>query len=142
MDFIRTHKLQDRCYFHVSDEPSKEHIPAYLYAKKLLESQIDGLPIMDALSDYEFYEQGLVGVPVCSNDHIRPFLETMCRACGPITAAASFVRCQNRFFCMPSQKEPYSGRAAFINIRSTDFCNGDLTSGIPCFPVIPSIPIV
>ena len=56
-------------------KPSKEHIPAYLYAKKLLESQIDGLPIMDALSDYEFYEQGLVGVPVCSNDHIRPFLE-------------------------------------------------------------------
>lgn len=109
MDFIRTHKLQDRCYFHVSDEPSKEHIPAYLYAKKLLESQIDGLPIMDALSDYEFYEQGLVGVPVCSNDHIRPFLENHVPGLWTYYCCGQFREVSNRFFCMPSQRNRILG---------------------------------
>ena len=33
MEFIDGHQLRGRCYFHVSDEPSRRHIPAYLYAK-------------------------------------------------------------------------------------------------------------
>lgn len=109
MDFIRSHQLQERCYFHVSDEPNKEHIPAYLYAKSLLESQIDGLPIMDALSDYEFYEQGLVGIPVCSNNHIEPFLAHKVPGLWTYYCCGQYREVANRFFCMPSQRNRILG---------------------------------
>ena len=75
MEFIRKHRLEKRCYFHISDEPHKEHLPTYLAAKQMVQKHIGDLPIMDALSDYEYYEQGVVDLPICCNDHIEPFLE-------------------------------------------------------------------
>ena len=118
MEFIDGHQLRGRCYFHVSDEPSRQHIPAYLYAKKLLESQIDGLPIMDALSDYEFYAQGLVGVPVCSNNHIEPFLENKVPGLWTYYCCVQYQEVSNRFFCMPSQRNRILGIQLYkFNIR-------------------------
>lgn len=133
MEFIDGHQLRGRCYFHVSDEPSRQHIPAYLYAKKLLESQIDGLPIMDALSDYEFYAQGLVGVPVCSNNHIEPFLENKVPGLWTYYCCGQYQEVSNRFFCMPSQRNRILGIQLYkFNIRG--FCSGALISGCIRFP--------
>ena len=67
--------IKDRCWFHISDEPHPEHIENYSYAKELIVPLIDGCTTMDALSDYNFYERGLVQIPVTKNDHIEPFLE-------------------------------------------------------------------
>lgn len=40
-----------------------------------LKPLIEGYPMLDALSNYEFYEQGLVDRPVAATNHIEPFLE-------------------------------------------------------------------
>ena len=66
--------IKERCWFHISDEPHAEHIENYSYAKELIVPLIDGCTTIDALSDYDFYERGLVQIPVTKNDHIEPFL--------------------------------------------------------------------
>ena len=72
--FFREQHLEGHVYFHVSDEPSKEHLGQYEKLSRLIHRLTEGFPKMDALSDYSFYEKGLVDIPVCATNHIGPFL--------------------------------------------------------------------
>ena len=64
-----------RCFFHISDEPQIQHLESYTKAKSAIADLLDGYIIMDALSDYDFWTQGIVSTPIPSNDHIKPFIE-------------------------------------------------------------------
>lgn len=109
LHFIHTHGLETRCFFHVSDEPSKEQLPDYLYAKKLLQSHTKNLPVMDAISDIDFYEQGIIRVPVCTTDHIEPFLDHHVPHLWAYYCCAQYKDVANRFFCMPSARNRILG---------------------------------
>ena len=74
IQWLKQEGIKDRTWFHISDEPHAEHIENYQYARDLIVPLIDGCTTMDALSDYDFYERGLVQIPVTKNDHIEPFL--------------------------------------------------------------------
>ena len=65
----------DRCYFHISDEPSEKHLVNYRKASEVLRPLLKGFPIMDALSHYELYETGLVDLPVCGANALEEFAE-------------------------------------------------------------------
>ena len=73
--WLKEKGIKDKTWFHISDEPHAEHIENYQYAKELIVPLIDGCTTIDALSDYDFYERGLVEIPVTKNDRIEPFLE-------------------------------------------------------------------
>lgn len=75
--------IEKETYFHVSDEPSMEQIDSYRDAKKAVEKDLEGYGMFDALSDYGFYEQGLVQQPVCGLNHIAPFLKARAEGKGP-----------------------------------------------------------
>ncbi len=64
-----------RCFFHISDEPNEKHVESYTAAKHAVADLLEGYPVMDALSRFEFYERGIVEHPIPSTDHIKPFLE-------------------------------------------------------------------
>ena len=64
-----------RCFFHISDEPQIQHLESYTKAKSVVADLLEGYVIMDALSDYDFWTQGIVDTPIPCNDHIKPFLE-------------------------------------------------------------------
>lgn len=55
--------------------PSMEQINSYRDAKKAVEKDLEGYGMFDALSDYGFYEQGLVQQPVCGLKPHRAFPE-------------------------------------------------------------------
>lgn len=109
MHFISRHQLEERCYFHISDEPHKEHLPQYLAAKQMVQKHIGSLPIMDALSDYEYYEQGVVELPVCCTDHIEPFLANQVPNLWIYYCCGQTRQVSNRFFCMPSLRNRILG---------------------------------
>ena len=70
-----------RTCFHISDEPSLEAIDSYRSAAEIIRPLIGDCRTLDALSDYAFYEKGLVECPATSIDHIiRSFSITMCRS--------------------------------------------------------------
>ena len=109
LSYIKEHQLENRCYFHISDEPSREHLTSYQNARDLIVSCLDGLPIMDALSDYEFYESGLVTMPICSNNHIQPFLDHSVPGLWTYYCTSQHQKVSNRFFSMPSSRNRIIG---------------------------------
>ncbi len=66
--------LDKKCFFHVSDEPSLNNLEQYKKCKELIAPYLEGYPIIDALSKFEFYEMGILKKPAPSTRHLEPFL--------------------------------------------------------------------
>lgn len=93
-----------RCYFHVSDEPSTDHIESYQGAKGAISDLLEGYTIMDALSNFEFYSQGVVETPIPSNDHITPFLNAKVEGLWTYYCSSQWKDVSNRLIAMPSYR--------------------------------------
>lgn len=108
LKFFRAKGLGKKIFFSVSDEPSLENIESYAYASKLMKSVLDGVPTIDALSNFEFFKRGLVENPVPANNHIEPFV-------GQVKELYTYVCCgqwdrvPNRFIAMPSARNRIFG---------------------------------
>lgn len=100
--FIKQNGLESQCFFHVSDEPHLDQIESYQNASNILRAYIKEYPVIDALSDYTFYEKGLVQTPIPSNDHIDAFLENGVENLWTYHCCAQYKKVANRFFNMPS----------------------------------------
>ncbi len=100
-------------YFHISDEPGIKHKEDYAKAKNQVADLLGECNLIDALSDYEFYENGLVELPVPSNDHIEPFAKNIenlwtyyCIAQGNLVP--------NRFIAQPSYRNRIMGVLLYL----------------------------
>lgn len=107
--FFQSMDLRDRLLFHISDEPGKDHLERYRKNKELVEGLIGGLPIIDALSDPEFYDLGLVKRPVAATNHIEPFLKRQVRSLWAYNCCAQNAKVGNRFLSMPSYRNRILG---------------------------------
>lgn len=107
--FIRENGLEERSYFHVSDEPGEQHIPTYESASSWLRQFVGEFPMMDALSSYEFYERGLVKKPIPASNHIEHFLEHEVPDLWTYYCCSQYKDVSNRFLCMPSERNRILG---------------------------------
>ncbi len=71
--FARGIGVWEQMVFHVSDEPSAAHEAHYRAAVEGVRPYLEGCVIADALSDYRYYESGLVSTPIASLDHVGAF---------------------------------------------------------------------
>ena len=74
LDYMRARGDDKRCYFHISDEPPLEHLETYTRAKRSIGDLLEGYVVMDALSNYEFYESGIVKKPIVLLNHLDDFI--------------------------------------------------------------------
>ncbi len=95
---------KDQVYFHISDEPGADSLEQYLACRKQAEDLIEGYPIMDALSDFAFYRQGVCPRPVVATDHVEPFLENRVENLWVYYCCGQGYRVSNRFMAMPSAR--------------------------------------
>ena len=109
VSFIDENGLRDRCYFHISDEPAMKHLKNYKRRAKLISEVFSGMKVIDALSEYEFYESGAVKLPVPCEDHIEDFV-------GNVPELWTYYCCgqdknynPNRFVAMPSMRNRILG---------------------------------
>ena len=72
---FKSRGLDKNCFFHVSDEPKLEQLEHYKKCKALIEPYLQGYPIIDALSYFEFYSMGVLDKPVPHTRGIMPFVE-------------------------------------------------------------------
>lgn len=93
-----------RCYFHISDEPHKEHLVQYTKLCNMIKPLLEGYPIIDALSDYDFYANGITTCPVPPNDRMDRFLENQVPNLWTYYCCTECVDVSNRFFAMPSSR--------------------------------------
>lgn len=101
--------IENRIFMHVSDEPSMKDIENYRNASKLLHALFPSYRFIDALSDIEFYKQGLCETPIpCENnaDEFFPVVKSFWTyyCCGQ---SNEFL--PNRFFSMPSLRNRILG---------------------------------
>lgn len=92
--------IDKKCYFHVSDEPSVEHLDNYMRAKNIIAPYLKGFKIIDALSNVDFYDNGTVAIPVPASDHITPFLERDIKERWTYYCCGQGIGCSNRFMAM------------------------------------------
>lgn len=90
-----------RCYFHISDEPSKSQQESYRAAKASVADLLLGYPIMDALSNFEYYQNGLVEMPIPCTSHIEPFIEAGVPDLWTYYCCVQGIDVSNRFIAMP-----------------------------------------
>ena len=111
-----------------------------------MEKDLEGYGMFDTLSDYGFYEQGLVQQPVCGLNRIAPFLKAKAVK-GPeklwgYYRAGQPEKVTNRFIVQPG----YHTRE-FLGLRCTNMswpvsCSGatptTTTQPFLCTPLIPT----
>ncbi|ALC91502.1 hypothetical protein AM500_18205 [Bacillus sp. FJAT-18017] len=107
--YIKSRGLEECVYFHVSDEPSLEHLESYSKASQLINQYVNEYPVIDALSDFQFYEKGLVKNPIPSNDHIDPFIMNEVPNLWTYYCCLQTKDVSNRFFNFPSSRNRIIG---------------------------------
>ena len=71
---LKANGIAENAYFHISDEPDIKSLDSYTRAANIIKPLIKNSKTFDALSNYEFYQNGLVEGPVTSVSHIADFL--------------------------------------------------------------------
>ena len=113
LDFLKARGDDKRCFFHISDEPNIDHLEQYMKSKNSILDLLEGYVIMDALSNVDFYREGIIKNPIPCNNHIDPFLEAFAEegreglwtyyCCGQNRHVS------NRFFGSPGARTRYIG---------------------------------
>ncbi|MBE7019157.1 MAG: DUF4091 domain-containing protein [Ruminococcaceae bacterium] len=113
--FLKAKGVQDKVYFHVSDEPflSLGHLETYKYAKELIAPYTEGFKMLDALSDIDFYKEGLINTPVPASDHIEKFLKEDIKNRWVYYCSAQAKDVSNRFLSQPSPRNRIMGTQMF-----------------------------
>lgn len=105
---------KEHVFFHISDEPVADDIEDYAAAKELVSELLADWNVIDALSDYTFYEKGLVRKPVVSNDHIQTFVDHEVSGLWTYYCCGQDHKVPNRFFAMPSARNRIMGVLMYL----------------------------
>ena len=109
VEFLKSEKIDNRCYFHISDEPHLDHIEAYNYAKAIIKPLIGSIKTIDALSNEDFYESGAVEIPVPKITKIHDFLKLDTAEKWVYYCCSHGEKVSNRFLAMPSSRTRIAG---------------------------------
>lgn len=107
-EYLTQKGVADKVYFHVSDEPFAGVIGHYKKASAIVKENFGEFKIIDALSDYKFYEKGLTQLPIPANDHVSRFIGKVDEL-WTYYCSAQVDKVANRFFAMPSQRSRVLG---------------------------------
>lgn len=102
--------------FHISDEPfaALGHSKSYLAAKQVLAGLLDNYIIMDALSDYSLYEQGISQHPIPATGSFQEFYEKGFADPWVYYCGAQGTGLPNRFMAMPSARTRIMGILMYV----------------------------
>ena len=111
-DFLAHMKARgddSRCIFHISDEPNRDNLEQYMKSRSVVADLLEGYTVMDALSNFEFWEKGAVKTPVVANNHIRPFINAGVPDLWTYYCCGQSVGVSNRFMAMPGARTRFIG---------------------------------
>lgn len=108
-EFLEGRGLKDKIFVHVSDEPNEKQLKSYTFASKMINSLFDGYKIIDTLSEYKYYENGLVNRPIVATNRIEPFIGKAPELWAYYCTGQDSNYLSNRFFAMPSQRNRVLG---------------------------------
>ncbi|MCL2425396.1 MAG: DUF4091 domain-containing protein [Oscillospiraceae bacterium] len=101
--------ISENTIFHISDEPTSENLENYMAARKIVEEILSGFRVVDALSDYAFYEKGVVPLPIPAVSDIEPFIEANVPELWCYFCCSQSSGVPNHFFMHPSYRNRILG---------------------------------
>lgn len=104
----------DNTYFHISDEPHESQKVTYAAAKEVVNELLKGCKIIDALSSYKLYQEGIIEKPVPCNDYIQPFIDDKVPNLWTYYCCAQSIDVSNRFMSMPSARNRILGVQLYL----------------------------
>lgn len=107
-------KILDCTYFHISDEPHGEQIATYRAAKESVWPYLSDCHVMDALSSFEFYREGVVEHPIVCNDCLEPFLEAGTEGLWTYYCCVQGYEVSNQFMAMPPARNRILGVQLYL----------------------------
>ena len=108
---LEEENIKDVTFFHISDEPQLANFERYKYACDLVKPLIGDCKILEAISNYEFYEKGLIDIPaVCSMPfYLEGFLENKTENMFVYHSNMCSIKVPNRFLAMPLHRNRVLG---------------------------------
>jgi len=107
--FLEKKGIKDKCFFHISDEPSMEHLKTYKKRSALIAEIFPGFKVIDALSDFAFYETGAVKQPIPCEADIEDFAGKVPELWTYYCCGQGYDNLPNRFIAMPSVRNRILG---------------------------------
>ena len=110
-----------RCIFHILDEPDLPNLEQFRAAKAMVADLLEGYRIVDALSDFEFYQLGILAHPVPVTSSADAFLEAEVPDLWVYYACNQLVGYSNCYAAMPSWRTRSLGMQLFKYPNITGF---------------------
>ncbi len=114
LEVVKAHGLEKHIFFHVSDEPSLAQLESYRAGATLLRSLIGDIPVIDAISNIDFYDTGAITIPIPANDHLEAFHQRKIPDLFTYFCVAQWNKVPNRFLAMPSARNRIMGLMLYL----------------------------
>ena len=102
----------ENVWYHVSDEPEREHLESYRAAREVVADMLEGAQVIDALGDPDFHK--LVDTPVVATDQIPRFRERGIEPAWVYYCVAQDVSVANRFIAQRPNRHRMLGFQLYI----------------------------
>lgn len=107
--FLKVEGLLEHCFFHVSDEPKACDEEQYRKEKSILLTYVQDTQIIDALSDYDFYDKGIVTTPIVACNYLQPFFDQGVEGLWTYYCMSQRKKVPNRFMALPGYRNRILG---------------------------------
>ena len=143
--FLRHMKARgddQRCIFHILDEPDLETMEQFRAVKDSVSDLLEGYTVVDALSDFEFYQKGILTHPVPTTSSADAFIEAEVPDLWVYYACNQLIGYSNCYAAMPSWRTRSLGMQLFRYPNITGFLHwgynyyNNRCSGDPINPFI------
>ncbi|MBR5442503.1 MAG: DUF4091 domain-containing protein [Clostridia bacterium] len=101
--------IKERCWVHVSDEPNEKQIEQYTRAADIVKKYFSDFNSLDALSDIEYFRNGLIKTPVCAEDEADIFRAEVKDFWTYYCCSQTKKNLPNRMFAQPSARNRVLG---------------------------------
>ena len=112
--FIKQENIEEKVFFHISDEPGDKHFDSYSKAMNSVKELLQDFPIIDALSNLDFYQKNIVKIPIPCANKLDEFIEAGLKKPWTYYYCGSWDAVPNRFFTMPLARIRIIGVIAYI----------------------------
>ena len=106
--------IKKDCFWHITDEPSEQALPLYERLTKIVQGLVGDMEIIDALSEYAFYEKKLVSVPVVETTKFKDF-QNRCDKFAVYYCYTLEKNLSNRFISLPGVRTRILGLQCYLH---------------------------
>ncbi len=98
---MKARGLDKKCIFHVSDEPNETQLDSYKSAVNTVRDILEDYTVADAISEVEYYDEGLCRCPIPGVDFADKFLERIPENLWVYYCCSQSKDVSNRFISQP-----------------------------------------